>query len=39
MGMTVIGSSAGDAHARFEAAQNLLLSAAATVQAEVAVVA
>ena len=39
MGMTVIGSSAGDAHARFEAAQNLLLSAAATVEAEVAVVA
>ena len=39
MGMTVIGRTAADAQQRFEAAQSLLLSAAATVEAEVAVVA
>ena len=39
MGMTVIGRTAADAQARFEAAQSLLLGAAATVEAEVAVVA
>ena len=39
MGMTVIGRTAVDAQARFEAAQTLLLRAAATLEAEVAVVA
>ena len=39
MGMTVIGRTAADAQARFDVAHSLLLSAAATAEAEVAVVA
>ena len=39
MGMTVIGSTAADAQERFEDAQRILLSAAANLESEVAVVA
>jgi hypothetical protein len=37
--MTVIGSTAADAQERFEGAQRILLSAAANLESEVAVVA